>query len=559
MQGVYGLGGKEFTPNDAISVLYNMEGQKISPFTVGITDDVNNNSLPNLNIYSETNENFNARIYGLGSDGSVSSAKSIIKILGEDRYAQGYFDYDSKKSGSLTISHIRSGLQPINKPFNPQQLDVVLCNNPSFIKKYNMAQCLKENGILIINCSYTSKALNDTMLNIMKEDILNKNLKVYTINADKIALTNNLGNKINNIMQSSLFYTTNIIPYKKALDSISNNIKIMFSKKGEDVVNNNLKAIKVVEKNIKLINNSIFNQTYEPVVAEKSKYYEEIIKPIINQQGNNIPVSKFNANGSMPNDTAKFEKRGIASQIPCWHAESCIQCGRCSVACPHASLRPVIFNKNSKTPETFTSKKAILAEGEYRMQVEPLDCTGCGVCSQVCPMKGKAITMEGDANLKKIELENQAYAQTLPQIQPFEPTTVKGIQFKKPYFEYSGACAGCGETPYIQLLTQLFGDRMIIANATGCSSIYGGTFPTCPYTKDSLDLGPAWANSLFEDNAEFGYGMMLAQKDKRENFVNTLKKIKFTPDIQLIVNNFLNNPDNHEQNRGGSKDRFENC
>lgn len=549
LQGVYGLGGKEFTPDDAIAVYKNMQNKQVSPFSVGINDDVNNNSLPVERIYVETNSDFKARIYGLGSDGSVSSAKSIIKILGKNNYAQGYFDYDSKKSGSLTISHIRTSKNIINKPFNSNQVDVVLCNNPSFLKKYNIANCLHENGTLIINCSYNNKELNKVMLNSIKNDIVNKNLKVYTINADKIALNNNLGNKINNIMQTALFYCSKIIPFKTAIKEISNNIEIMFSKKGEDVVKNNIKAISSVEKSVKLVDNSIFTKTETPAIAEKTRYYEHIIKPILNQQGNEIPVSKFKVDGMMPTDTTKFEKRGIASEIPCWHAESCIQCGRCSVACPHASLRPIIFNKDEKTPSTFTSKKAILADGEYRMQVEPMDCTGCGVCAQVCPMKGKAITMESDSKLKEIEFNNQQYAYSLPQTQPFEPISVKGVQFSKPYFEYSGACAGCGETPYIKLLTQLFGDRMLIANATGCSSIYGGTFPTCPYTKDGLELGPAWANSLFEDNAEFGYGIMQASEINRNNFIKNLKQIKFSGDIQQIVNRFLNDIDNHKQNR----------
>ena len=549
LQGVYGLGGKEFTPDDAIAVFANMQVKQVNPFSVGINDDINNNSLEVTPIYHEPDVDFNIRLYGLGSDGTVSSAKSILKILGKTDYAQGYFDYDSKKSGSLTISHIRSSKSPINKPFNSNQVDVVLCNNPSFIKKHNVTNCLTNNGTLVINCSYTQKELNKVMLNTIKRDIIDKNLKVYTINADKIALSNNLGNKINNIMQTALFSATNIIPYDKALAEIKHNIEVMFSKKGEDVVKNNIKAINSVQKSIKLVDNALLVETDTTTTELKTKYYEEIIKPIVNQQGNTIPVSKFSIDGSMPTDTAKFEKRGIASSIPCWHAESCIQCGRCSVICPHASLRPVVFERDEKTPDTFTSKKAILTDGEYRMQVEPMDCTGCGVCSQVCPMKGKAITMESDSKLKEIELKNQEYAYTLPQKQPFEPNLVKGLQFRKPYFEYSGACAGCGETPYIKTLTQLFGDRMLVANATGCSSIYVGTYPTCPYTKDGLQLGPAWANSLFEDNAEFGLGLMLAKKDERDNFIKTLKTINFSEDIAQIVNKFLNDTNNHTQNR----------
>ena len=549
LEGVYGIGGKEFTPNDAIAVYYNMRDKQVSPFTVGINDDVNNNSLTPINIYNEPTVDNCIRIYGMGGDGSVSSAKSIIKILSQKAYAQGYFDYDSKKSGSVTVSHIRSSTQPINKPFNSQKVDVVVSNNSSFLKKIHLTDCLTNGGTLLINCPYTAKELDKTMLNVCKQDIKTKNLQVYTIDADKIALKNNLGNKTNNIMQLALWKTTNLIPYEKAFEQTCNNIKTVFARKGLEVVKNNLSALRSVEKSIKLIQNSTFTEIAEIAEPAKTEFYEKIFNPITKQQGNNIPVSAFTADGSMPTSTSKFEKRGIANEIPCWHAENCIQCGRCSIACPHASLRPVIFDKTDKTPSTFTSKKAILADGEYRMQVEPLDCTGCGVCSQVCPMKGKAITMESSAELKNIELKNQEYAYTLPQRQPFEPNTVKGLQFSKPYFEYSGACAGCGETPYIKTLTQLFGDRMLIANATGCSSIYGGTFPSCPYTKDGLNLGPAWANSLFEDNAEFGYGIMLANKEKRDNFIETLKQNKFSDNVQPYVNKFLQNTDNHNQNK----------
>ncbi len=550
LQGIYGLGGKEFTPDQAIAVFNNMKTTLTSPFSVGINDDINNTSLEINNIYNENTNGFKARIYGLGSDGSVSSAKSIIKILGDKSFAQGYFDYDSKKSGSLTISHIRSSANPINKPFNSEQVDVVLCNNSSFIGKYNLAKCLTNNGILVINCPFTPTQLNKKMLNELKQDIIDKNIKVYTINADKIALNNHLGNKINNIMQTALFKVSNVINFKLAFENICSNIKTMFARKGEDVVNNNIKAISLVDNNLKVVDSNIFTTTKEVLVAEQTRYYEQVIKPISNLEGNNLPVSAFDIQGKMPTDTAKFEKRGIASEIPHWNEEYCIQCGRCSVACPHASLRPVVFEPDSKTPTSFTHKKCLGAEGEYRMQVEPLDCTGCGVCAQVCPMKGKAIIMTNDDKLKQTELINQDYAYTLPQVQPFEPNNVKGVQFKKPYFEYSGACAGCGETPYIKLLTQLFGDRMLIANATGCSSIYGGTFPTCPYTKDGLDLGPAWANSLFEDNAEFGYGIMNATNLKRNEFIDKLSKItNFSQPIQAIVNQFLKDTDNHSQNR----------
>lgn len=550
LQGIYGLGGKEFTPNQAISIFNNMKLNNTSPFTVGIDDDINKNSLPVENLYVENDNSFKARIYGLGSDGSVSSAKSIIKILGQSGYAQGYFDYDSKKSGSLTISHIRGSQSAINKPFNSQEVDIVMCNNSSFIGKYNLASCVKNNGSIIINSPFTLSQLNKNMLNSFKQEILDKNIKIYTINADKIALTNHLGNKVNNIMQTALFKVSKIMNYKRVLKNIAHNIETMYARKGEDVVKNNIKAIESVESQLKLINNSIFTIVNTNEIVENNDFNSKIMKPIANLNGNELKVSAFDSQGKMPTDTAKFEKRGVASEIPHWQAEHCIQCGRCSVVCPHASLRPVVFEPDDKTPSSFTHKKCIGSKGEYRMQVEPLDCTGCGVCAQVCPMKGKAIVMSNDSKLKKDELVNQRYAYTLPQTQPFEPINTKGVQFKKPYFEYSGACAGCGETPYIKLLTQLFGDRMLIANATGCSSIYGGTFPSCPYSKDGLELGPSWANSLFEDNAEFGYGIMKSSYLQREQFIKILSKTKtFSPQIQNVVNQFIKDPDNHTKNR----------
>lgn len=548
--GVYGLGGKEFTPDMAKSVFENMMGRKKQFFTVGIYDDVSNTSLEVKETYKDNLADFSMRVYGLGSDGSVSSVKNTIKILGEETtsYVQGYFDYDSKKSGSLTISHLRSSFLPINAPFNAQKVNLVMCNNATFLEKYDITDCLKQSGTLLVNCNLTAAELNKILPIKLKEDIKNKHIKLYVIDANKIAKENGLGGKINTIMQTALFKVTKIIPFDVALKNIRHAIETTYMKKGQSIVDSNLKAIENISDKIAEIDTRelTLNEALTCHVRQ-SDYYEEIIAPTANQEGNYIPVSKFNADGRMPTDTSKFEKRAIANEIPDWISEKCIQCGRCSLMCPHAAIRPVVFDEKTKVPKTFTSRKAFVCEGNYRIQVDTLDCTGCGVCSEVCPVK--ALIMSDSAKVRDKEVANYQFSTTLKTKTPFATNTVKGVQFKKPYFEFSGACAGCGETPYIKLATQLFGDRMIVANATGCSSIYGGTYPTCPYSKDKDGFGPSWANSLFEDNAEFGYGMAIAKQNQRNNFINELKNKKFSKNIDEFVQKFLKNTENHEQNK----------
>ncbi len=548
--GCYGLGGKEFTPDMAISVFENMVGRKKEFFTLGVYDDVSNTNLEVKEAFSDNISDFSMRVYGLGSDGSVSSVKNTIKILGEETtsFMQGYFDYDSKKSGSLTICHMRSSFLPINAPFNPQKVDLVMCNNASFLQKYNITDCLKQNGSLIINCSYNVDELNKILPVNLKRDVKEKNIKVYTIDANQIAKENGLGGKINTIMQTAMFKITEIIPFDVAYKSIQHSIETTYMKKGQKIIDSNLNAIKDISGKISVIDTSKFDLNEALVChVRQSDYYEDIIAPTANQEGNDIPVSKFEADGHMPTDTSKFEKRAIASEIPDWISEKCIQCGRCSLMCPHAAIRPVVFDEKTKVPKTFTSRKAYVCEGNYRMQVDTLDCTGCGVCSEVCPVK--ALIMTESSKVRDKEIANYQFSTTLKTKTPFATNTVKGVQFKKPYFEFSGACAGCGETPYIKLATQLFGDRMLIANATGCSSIYGGTYPTCPYSKDKDGFGPSWANSLFEDNAEFGYGIAIAKQNQRNNFIKELKNKKFSKNIDEFVQKFLKNTENHEQNK----------
>lgn len=548
--GCYGLGGKEFTPDMAMAVFDNMTGRKKNNFTVGVYDDISQTNLEVKDRFKDDIADFSMRVYGLGSDGSVSSVKNTIKILGEETtsYMQGYFDYDSKKSGSLTICHMRSSFLPINAPFNARQVDLVMCNNACYIEKYDITECLKPNGTLLINSNYNISQLNKKMLAKIKADILNKKLNVYIIDANKIALDNGLGGKINTIMQTAMFKITNIIPFNLAETSIRKSIEKTYMKKGQKVVDANFNAInKIADKIKKVETDKLTSNEALACKVLQSPYYEEIIVPTSNQEGDEIPVSKFNIDGRMPTDTAKYEKRALATEMPNWISEKCIQCGRCTLMCPHAAIRPVVFDEKTKVPKTFTSRKAFVCEGNYRMQVDTLDCTGCGVCAEVCPVK--ALIMTESEKIREKEVANMQFSLTLPNNLPFTPNTVKGVQFKKPYFEFSGACAGCGETPYIKLATQLFGDRMLIANATGCSSIYGGTFPTCPYSKDKDGFGPSWVNSLFEDNAEFGYGIAVARKEQRKNFINKLKTLNFSNTMREFIEPFIKNPENHEANK----------
>lgn len=533
--GRYGLGSKEFNPSMVYAVYKNLAQDKPkNHFTVGIYDDITHTSLDFSEQYNAAPEGtISCKFYGLGSDGTVGANKNSIKIIGDhtDKFVQGYFFYDSKKSGGITVSHLRFGDTPIQSAYLIDAADFVQCSNPSYIIRYNMTGDIKENGTFLLNTSAsTAEELEEVLPAFVKRDIARKNIKLYVIDAIKIAGNLGLKGRTNTILQSAFFKVANIIPYDQAVEYMKKMAYKSFAKKGDAIVQMNYDAIDSAAANLIKIDvpASWKDATTgaEMVKVADDKYFKEVIHPILSLEGDKLPSSAFNADGTVPTGTTKFEKRGVAVLVPKWIGENCIQCNQCAFVCPHACIRPVIVKEGTQKPESFTTRPAMQMKGyEYRMQVSALDCLGCGVCANVCPSKEKALVMTPFAQIEKEEVVNYEFSETLPEVEtPFKANTVKGSQFKKPLFEFSGACAGCGETPYVKVITQLFGDRMIVANATGCSSIYGGSSPTCPYTVNKEGKGPAWANSLFEDNAEFGYGMNLAYGQRRAKLADEMKK-----------------------------------
>ncbi|MCD8371894.1 MAG: pyruvate:ferredoxin (flavodoxin) oxidoreductase [Clostridia bacterium] len=539
--GRYGLGSKEFTPSMVLAVYKNLE--QASPknhFTIGIYEDVTNTSL-------DFSEKFDAApagstscmFYGLGSDGTVGANKNSIKIIGDhtDKHAQAYFFYDSKKSGGITVSHLRFGDTPIQSEYLIDSADFVQCSNPSYVTRYDMTSAIKEGGTFLINTNATTvEALEDFLPAKVKQDIAKKHINLYVIDAIKIAGSLGLKGRTNTILQSAFFRVNpQIMPYDKAVEYMKYMAKKSFGRKGDAVVQMNYDAIDSASGDnlIKIdVPAAWANATTgaEMIKGADNEYYQEIIKPILYMKGDELKSSQFNADGHVPTGTTKYEKRGVAVTVPEIDLTKCIQCGTCSFVCPHACLRPALVAEGAEKPATMQLKKATGIPGyEYKMQVSPLDCMGCGVCATVCPVKdGGAIKMIPLAqSLANGEAENWEYAVNLPAVDTskFKKETVKGCQFCTPLFEFSGACAGCGETPYVKVVTQLFGEDMVIANATGCSSIYGGSSPTCPYTTNKEGKGPAWANSLFEDNAEFGYGMNLAYSARRNTLKTKVEKL----------------------------------
>ncbi len=529
--GRYGLGSKEFTPTMVKAVFDNLDGEMKNHFTVGIEDDVTGTSLKLGKTFAAAPAGTSAcMFYGLGSDGTVGANKNSIKIIGDhtEKYAQAYFFYDSKKSGGLTVSHLRFGDKPIQSPYLIDHADFISCSNPAYVTMYDMVTPLREGGIFLLNCQWSKEELNERLPASMKNRLAAKKARFYIINAIDLARKVGMGGRTNTTMQAAFFKLANIIPYEDADKYMKEKVVASYGKKGEDVVKMNFAAIDAALTGLEEVEiPADWATTTEGAVPAKvpgtNEYFDEFIAPVLAQEGNKLPVSKLDPRGIVPTGTTKFEKRGIAVFVPEWQMANCIQCGNCAMVCPHACIRPIYVAEGAEKPASFETKPATGAEFkgmQYRMQISPLDCTGCGNCADVCPLKGKegkeALIMKPLDSQRKEEA-NWEYAMTVPEVADriTNKATVKNSQALKPLFEFSGACAGCGETPYVKLVTQLFGDRMIVANATGCSSIYGGSAPTCPYTTNEKGFGPAWSNSLFEDNAEFGFGMNLATAQRR--------------------------------------------
>jgi pyruvate-ferredoxin/flavodoxin oxidoreductase len=564
--GRYGLGSKEFTPSMVKAVFDNLAAAEPKNFfTVGINDDVTNTSLEVKETIDVALEGLHrCKFFGLGSDGTVGANKNSIKIIGDntDLYAQGYFVYDSKKSGGITISHLRFGKSPIQAPYLIDQADFIACHNPSYVTRYDVLEGIKEGGSFLLNSPWTAEEMDEKLPAEMKQTIAKKKLKFYNIDAVKIAREVGLGGRINMIMQAAFFKIAQVIPFADAVVYIKEAIKNTYGRKGDKIVNMNIQAVdRAIEalEEIKYPASWATDTTGAVIIEEEvPEYVQNVIRPILRQEGDKLPVSAFTPDGSVPVGTTKYEKRGIAVTIPQWNPDDCIQCNQCAFVCPHACIRPYLAKEDSLTgaPETFTTKAAIgkeLAGYQYRIQVSPLDCTGCANCADICPSKGTPIKMVPLEEVVEAETVNYKFAEALPKPDvEINPETVKGSQFRQPLFEFSGACAGCGETPYVKLVTQLFGDRMLIANATGCSSIYGGSSPTCPYTVNEKGHGPAWANSLFEDNAEFGYGMSLALVQRREKLaalINQALALGLEGELKTAFTQWLAGKDEAEASR----------
>ena len=543
--GRYGLGSKDTTPAQIVAVYENTTKQK---FTIGIVDDVTNLSLEvGAPLVTTPEGTINCKFWGLGADGTVGANKNSIKIIGDntDMYAQAYFDYDSKKSGGVTMSHLRFGKSPIKSTYLIKQANFVACHNPSYINKYNMVQELVDGGTFLLNCPWDMEGLEKHLPGQVKSFIANHNIKFYVIDGIKIGKEIGLGGRINTVLQSAFFKLANIIPEEHAIELMKAAAKATYGRKGDAIVQMNYDAIdagakQVVEVQVPESWKSCADEGLVMAHAESGR--EDVVEFVNNiqskvnaQEGNSLPVSAFKdyVDGTTPSGSSAYEKRGIAVDIPVWNPDNCIQCNRCAYVCPHAVIRPVALTEEeaAAAPEGMqTLPLTGMKEYKFTMTVSAYDCTGCGSCANVCPGKkgAKALTMENmEANAGVQKYFD--YGVTLPEkedvIAKFKENTVKGSQFKQPLLEFSGACAGCGETPYAKLITQLFGDRMYIANATGCSSIWGNSSPSTPYTVNAKGQGPAWSNSLFEDNAEFGYGMLLAQKAIRSGLKTKVESV----------------------------------
>ncbi|MCL1897033.1 MAG: pyruvate:ferredoxin (flavodoxin) oxidoreductase, partial [Clostridiales bacterium] len=537
--GRYGLGSKDTTPGQILAVYDNLaQAAPKDRFTIGIEDDVNGSSLAcDMTLSAEPEGTIMCRFWGLGSDGTVGANKTAIKIIGDytDMYAQGYFSYDSKKSGGVTISDLRFGQKPIKSTYLVYSADYVACHNQAYLEQYDMLKDLKPGGVFVLNTIWPKDELEQRLPGAVKRALAEKKARFYMIDAYRIAREIGLGNRINMVMQAAFFALTNVIPLEDAVKYMKAGVEKDYGKKGQKVLDMNYAA---VDSGVTGFEAVAVPEAWADApdsgaaVTGRPAFIEEILVPMNRQEGGRLPVSCFSGreDGTFPSGTSAYEKRGVAITIPSWLPENCIQCNQCAFVCPHASIRPALLTEEEKAaaPSSF---ETIPATGKgfeglsYRMQVSPLDCMGCGNCADICPAKQKALVMSLDG-WDSADVENWGYFTTVPVRDGImNKSTVKGSQFARPYIEFSGACAGCGETPYIKVITQLFGDRMMIANATGCSSIWGASAPSTPYCTDENGRGPAWANSLFEDNAEYGLGMAVAVKQVRAGLAEKTREL----------------------------------
>ncbi|HZJ57722.1 MAG TPA: pyruvate:ferredoxin (flavodoxin) oxidoreductase [Clostridia bacterium] len=573
--GRYGLGSKDTTPTHIKAVFDDLkEADAKDGFTLGIIDDVTNTSLiPSEYVNTSPKGTVRCKFWGLGSDGTVGANQNAIKIIGDntDLYAQAYFSYDSKKSGGVTVSHLRFGEQPIKSTYLIDEADFIACHNEAYVDQLDVIKGLAENGTFLLNCTWSPEELDEKLPASIKRYLAKNNIDFYIIDALHIAEGVGLGGRINMIMQTAFFKLANIIPVDEAIGYLKEAIQNSYGHRGEHIVKMNFDGVdQALAALVKVeVPASWADVKDGKVVSDddnKPAFIKNILEPIARQEGDDLPVSTFVGleDGTMPAGTAAYEKRGIAAQVPQWQIANCIQCNQCSLVCPHAAIRPFVLDEDemANAPEDFETKPAIgrTAKGMgYRIQVSTLDCTGCGVCADVCPSRKKALVMKPlDTQIEKQKpLWEYAINEVSPKKDLMNKFTLKGSQFQEPLFEFSGACAGCGETPYAKLLTQLFGDRMIIANATGCSSIWGGSYPASPYTVNKEGCGPAWANSLFEDNAEYGFGMHLGVQQNRDRLAGLVDEAidaNIDPDLTQALNKWLENKDLGEESQAATKE-----
>jgi pyruvate-ferredoxin/flavodoxin oxidoreductase len=564
--GRYGLGSKDFTPSMVKAVFDNLRssGPK-NHFTVGIVDDVTHTSLEvGDSIDASPKGTVRCKFWGLGADGTVGANKNAIKIIGENTnmYAQAYFAYDAKKSGGITMSHLRFSPHKIQSPYLLTHSDFIACHNPAFVKQYEILEGIRPGGSFLLNSPWSVEEMEKEIPDRVKRVIVQKKLNFYNIDAVKIATDLGLGGRINMIMQAAFFQIANVIPPEEAFKHMKDAVVKSYGKKGEKVVKMNMDAVDLAVGSLQKIDvpaswatagHELYMEKDEP------EFVTKVMRPMLAQQGDALPVSAFSPDGVFPTATTLYEKRGVAINVPEWIPDNCIQCNQCAFVCPHAVIRPVLAKEEdlADAPREFVTVEAKgkeLKGWKFRIQVSPLDCTGCGNCADICPAKQKALVMKPLGTQTDAQVPNHKFSTELPVVDNLmSVTSVKGSQFRQPLFEFSGACPGCGETPYIKVITQLFGDRMLIANATGCSSIYGGSAPSCPYTVNEQGQGPAWANSLFEDNAEFGLGLMLGATHRRAKLADLVREglqAEVSAELKAAFQQWLDHFNDGEKSRG---------